>query len=125
VDSVFSHLGWVNADKKEGGLGPVAFPLVGDLGAKIGKKFGFYSCEAGHHFRGTAIIDPDGTVLHLSQNHPDVGRNVDETLRLVKGYQFARAHGQVCPAKWHEGEATIKPTPKDSKEYFGHAAAGD
>jgi peroxiredoxin (alkyl hydroperoxide reductase subunit C) len=74
VDSVYSHLGWVNSSKKEGGLGPVQFPLVGDLGATISRKFGFYSGELGHDIRGTAIVNPDGKVMHLSGNHPDVGR---------------------------------------------------
>jgi alkyl hydroperoxide reductase subunit AhpC len=96
----------------------VGIPLIGDLGGKVANKFGFYSREAGHALRGTAIIAPDGVVQHLSQNHPDVGRNIDEVLRLVKGYQFARAHGAVCPAKWQEGAATIKPDPKGSKEFF-------
>ncbi|OHT14484.1 Peroxiredoxin-1 [Tritrichomonas foetus] len=118
VDSVFSHLAWINTPRKEGGLGGINYPLIGDLGAKISKKYGFYMCEAGHTNRGTAIIDPDGIVRHISMNHPDVGRNIDEVLRLVKGYQFAREHGEVCPAQWHEGSDTIKPDPKKSKEYF-------
>ncbi|OHT04651.1 Peroxiredoxin-1 [Tritrichomonas foetus] len=118
VDSVFSHLAWINTPRKEGGLGGIKYPLIGDLGAKISKKYGFYMCEAGHTLRGTAIIDPDGIVRHISMNHPDVGRNIDEVLRLVKGYQFAREHGEVCPAQWQEGADTIKPDPKKSKEYF-------
>jgi alkyl hydroperoxide reductase subunit AhpC len=73
--------------------------LIGDLGGKISKLFGFYMCCAGHSFRGTVIIDPDGIVQHLSYNQPNVGRNIDEVLRLVKGYQFSREHGEVCPAQ--------------------------
>ena len=118
VDSVFSHLAWIGTPRKEGGLGNIKYPLIGDLGAKVSKQFGFYMCDAGHTLRGTAIIDPDGIIRHISMNHPDVGRNIDEVLRLVKGYQFAREHGEVCPAQWHEGGDTIKPDPKKSKEYF-------
>lgn len=118
VDSVFSHLAWMGVPRKEGGIGSIKYPIIGDLGGKVSKKYGFYMCDAGHDLRGTVIIDPDGIVRHISQNHPDVGRNIDEVLRLVKGYQFAREHGEVCPAQWHEGGDTIKPDPKKSKEYF-------
>jgi peroxiredoxin (alkyl hydroperoxide reductase subunit C) len=121
TDSVFSHLAWIGTDRKEGGIGSIKYPLIGDLGAKISKLYGFYMCPAGHNLRGTAIIDPDGVVQHLSYNQPDVGRNIEEVLRLVKGYQFSRSHGEVCPAQWQEGGDTIKPNPKDSKQYFaGH-----
>jgi len=120
VDSCFVHNAWIGTPRKEGGLGAINYPLIGDLGGKIGKQFGFYMCDAGHDLRGTAIIDPDGKVQHISMNQPDVGRNIEEVLRLVKGYQFAREHGEVCPAQWHDGEATIKPSIKESKEFFSH-----
>jgi peroxiredoxin (alkyl hydroperoxide reductase subunit C) len=66
------------------------------------------------------IIDQDGIVQHLSYNQPDVGRNIKEVLHLVKGYQFAREHGEVCPAQWQEGSPTIKPNPKDSLAFFSN-----
>jgi alkyl hydroperoxide reductase subunit AhpC len=77
-----------------------------------------YTTPAGHDLRGTAIIDPDGVVQHLSYNQPDVGGNIEEVRRFVKGYQFARAHGEVCPAQWQEGGETIKPNAKESKRDF-------
>jgi peroxiredoxin (alkyl hydroperoxide reductase subunit C) len=118
VDSVYSHLAWIGTDRKAGGIGAINYPLIGDLGAKISKKYGFYMCSAGHDLRGTAIIDPDGVVQHLSYNQPDVGRNIEEVLRLVQGYQFHREHGDVCPAQWQAGGDTIKPSPSASKAYF-------
>jgi peroxiredoxin (alkyl hydroperoxide reductase subunit C) len=118
VDSVYSHLAWIGTDRKQGGLGSITIPLIGDLGAKISKQYGFYMCTTGHDLRGTVIIDPDGIVQHLSYNQPDVGRNIEEVLRLVQGYQFARTHGEVCPAQWQAGADTIKPNPKDSKAFF-------
>ena len=120
VDSCYTHTAWMNTPRAEGGLGEINYPIIGDLGAKIIRKYGFYLCQEGHALRGTAIIDPEGIIRHLSMNHPDVGRNIEEVLRLVKGYQFAAAHGEVCPAQWHEGEETIKPDVKKSKEYFAH-----
>ena len=118
TDSCFSHLAWINTPRKEGGLGGIEYPIIGDLGGVISKQFGFYLEDAHHDLRGTAIIDPDGIVRHIGMNHPDVGRNIEEVLRLVKGYQFAREHGEVCPAQWQEGGDTIKPDVKKSKEYF-------
>ncbi|EAY14703.1 tryparedoxin peroxidase, putative [Trichomonas vaginalis G3] len=122
VDSNFTHLAWINTPRKDGGIGSLQYPIIGDLGAKISKAYGFYMEEAGHDLRGTVIIDPQGIVRHIQMNHPDVGRNVDEIIRLVKAYQFAAKHGEVCPAQWHgEGDLTIKADPKASKEYFNKA----
>ena len=62
---------------------------------------------------------------HYSQitvNDLPVGRSVDETLRLVKAFQFTDEHGEVCPANWSEGSKTIKADPNGSLEYFAAAA---
>ncbi|KAK8898169.1 peroxiredoxin [Tritrichomonas musculus] len=118
IDSVYSHLAWMNVPRKEGGIGNINYPIIGDLGGRISKRYGLYMYDEEHDMRGTVIIDPDGIVRHISMNHPDVGRNIDEILRLVQGYQYAREHGEVCPAQWHEGDDIIKPDPKGSLEYF-------
>lgn len=54
----------------------------------------------------------------ITINDPPVGRSVDEAMRLLKAYQFADEHGEVCPANWQEGEKTIKASPTESKEFF-------
>eukprot|EP01101_Sappina_pedata_P010776 TRINITY_DN687_c1_g1_i1.p1 TRINITY_DN687_c1_g1~~TRINITY_DN687_c1_g1_i1.p1 ORF type:complete len:196 (-),score=102.63 TRINITY_DN687_c1_g1_i1:137-724(-) len=118
VDSAFSHLAWVNTPKREGGLGPINFPLVADLTKKISKDFGVLMEEAGHSLRGTFILNESGVIRHLSMNDPPVGRNADEVLRLVKGYQYVDVNGEVCPASWNPGAPTIKPNPVQKKEYF-------
>jgi alkyl hydroperoxide reductase subunit AhpC len=118
TDSVYAHLAWIATERNVGGLGQISFPLIGDLGGRISRRYGFFLHSAAHDLRGTAIIDPDGIVQHLNYNQPDVGRNIDEILRLVQGYHFHRAHGDVCPAQWQLGGETIKPTPKGSKAYF-------
>ncbi|KOC70958.1 Thioredoxin-dependent peroxide reductase, mitochondrial [Habropoda laboriosa] len=63
-------------------------------------------------------LDKEGILRHLSVNDLPVGRSVDETLRLIKAFQFVEKHGEVCPANWQPDSKTIKPNPKDSKEYF-------
>ena len=54
----------------------------------------------------------------MSINDLEVGRSVEETLRLVKAFQFVEKYGEVCPANWTENSPTIKPNPKDSQKYF-------
>jgi alkyl hydroperoxide reductase subunit AhpC len=73
----------------------------------------------GAPLRATYIIDPAGVLRHMSVNDAPVGRSVDETLRLVQALQFADKHGEVCPAGWTPGAATIKADPVKSMEYFG------
>ena len=63
----------------------------------------------GAALRGIFIIDTKGKVRSMQINDDSVGRSVDETLRLIKGFQFADEHGQVCPANWKPGDKTITP----------------
>ena len=69
--------------------------------------------------RGLFIIDPDGVIMHATINNLPVGRNVDETLRVLQAFQYVQSNpDEVCPANWTPGEKTMKPDPKGSKEYF-------
>uniref|UniRef100_A0A3B3CAI3 thioredoxin-dependent peroxiredoxin n=1 Tax=Oryzias melastigma TaxID=30732 RepID=A0A3B3CAI3_ORYME len=77
-----------------------------------------FKATAVHNGEGLFIIDPNGVVRHMSVNDLPVGRCVDETLRLVRAFQFVETHGEVCPASWTPDSPTIKPTPHGSKEYF-------
>ena len=70
------------------------------------------------YFRGLFIIDDKSVIRHVTINDMEIGRSVDEVLRLVDAIQFFDKHGEVCPANWRKGEKTIKPTVEDSKEYF-------
>nr|XP_056707208.1 peroxiredoxin-2 [Euleptes europaea] len=118
VDSQFTHLAWINIPRKEGGLGPTSIPLVADINHSIAKDYGVLKEEDGIAYRGLFIIDDKGIVRQITVNDLPVGRSVDETLRLVQAFQFTDQHGEVCPAGWQPGGDTIKPTVKDSKEYF-------
>lgn len=127
TDSVFSHLAWLKTDPKTGGLGQdIKFPLLSDLSHEISKSYGVLiedGDDAGATFRGLFIIDDKG-VLRCAHIHDNsVGRNPEETLRIVQGYQFADEHGEVCPAGWKKGGKTIKPTPEASQEYFGSTSS--
>ncbi|KAB7505685.1 Thioredoxin-dependent peroxide reductase, mitochondrial [Armadillidium nasatum] len=118
TDSHFSHLAWINTPRKSGGLGGLAYPLLSDFNKKISKDYGVLLEDDGVALRGLFLIDPQGIIKHLSINDLPVGRSVDETLRLLKAFQFVEKHGEVCPANWQPDSPTIKPNPDGSKEYF-------
>jgi len=122
VDSVFSHLAWVNTDRKHGGLGEMHIPLVEDVNKKISNAYGVLHLDTGHTHRGLFLIDPHGKVRHITMNDPPVGRNTAEILRLVEAFQFADEHGEVCPANWTKGKPTMKADPVKSLEYFSKNA---
>ncbi len=117
VDSEYSHLAWVSTPRKEGGLGGIKFPLLSDLDKSIASAYGIL-LPAGVALRGLFLIDTKGVVRHQVVNDLPLGRNVQEALRMVQALQFFEKNGEVCPANWHEGEATIKADPKGSKEFF-------
>ncbi|CCW65611.1 unnamed protein product [Phytomonas sp. EM1] len=119
MDSEYSHLAWVNTDRKKGGLGPVTFPILADKTKSIMTDYGVLKEDDGISYRGVFIIDPNGNLRQFTVNDNPVGRSVDEVLRLVKAFQFVERHGEVCPANWKPGSTTIKPNPKDAVEgYF-------
>ncbi|XP_073963113.1 peroxiredoxin-2-like [Choristoneura fumiferana] len=122
TDSEFSHLAWINTPRKDGGLGKLEIPLLSDYSKKISQDYDVL-LEGGFALRGLFVIDRNGILRHMSVNDLPVGRSVDETLRIVKAFQFADKHGEVCPANWNPdtNSATIKPSPRESKEFFQKA----
>lgn len=118
VDSHFTHLAWVNTPRKEGGLGTINIPLLSDLTHSLAADYGVLKEDEGLTYRGLFIIDDKGVLRQITVNDLPVGRSVEEVLRLVQAFQYTDTHGEVCPAGWQPGSDTIKPTVKDSKEYF-------
>lgn len=123
IDSHFTHLAWRSTPRSEGGLGDIKYPLIADLNKEIGAAYDVL-LPAGICLRGLFLINKEGVVEHQVVNNLPLGRSVDEALRMVKALQFVEENGEVCPANWQEGARTIKPTPDDSKEFFG-AEYGD
>merc|ERR1712098_610680 len=118
TDSHFSHLAWTQQSRKQGGLGDMKIPLLADTNHDITNKYGVMVPGAGISYRGLFIIDKEHNVRQITINDLPVGRSVEETLRLVKAFQFVDEHGEVCPAGWKPGKDTMKADPKGSKEYF-------
>ncbi len=117
VDSQFSHLAWKNTSRKEGGLGDIEYPLVADIRKSICTDYGVL-LDAGMALRGLFIINPEGVVQYQVIHDLGIGRNVEETLRVLKAIQTVTKTGEVCPANWNEGSDTMKGNPEGSKEYF-------
>jgi peroxiredoxin (alkyl hydroperoxide reductase subunit C) len=119
VDSQFTHKAWVETARAEGGLGgSLEYPLLADLGKKVGNSFGVIN-EAGVALRGLFLIDPNGVVMHATINNLPVGRSAAEALRTLKAFQFVAANdGQVCPADWDEGKETMGASPDGMRKYL-------
>ena len=91
-------------------------PIIADLTKKISRDYGVLLPEAGVALRGLFIIDTKGIVRQITINDLPVGRSVDETLRLIKAFQYTDKHGEVCPANWQPDRPTIDP--RNAREYF-------
>ena len=119
VDSEFSHLAWIQSDRKSGGVGDLNYPLVSDIKKEISAAYNVLDPEAGVALRGLFIIDKDGVIQHATINNLSFGRSVDETLRTLQAIQHVQSHpDEVCPAGWQPGDQTMVPDPVKSKVFF-------
>ena len=122
-DSHFTHLAWIKTDRKKGGLGDMNFPLVADISKDLSRDFGVLVDNKddelyGAALRGLYIIDGTGKLRAVQINDAPVGRSVDEVIRLIKAFKFTDIHGEVCPANWQPGDATIVPDQKEKMKFF-------
>ncbi len=119
VDSAFSHLAWIQSDRKSGGVGDLNYPLVSDIKKEISLAYNVLDSNEGVALRGLFIIDKDGVIQHSTINNLSFGRSVDETLRTLQAIQYVQSHpDEVCPAGWQPGDKTMNPDPVKSKEFF-------
>ncbi|NLJ12708.1 alkyl hydroperoxide reductase subunit C [Denitrificimonas caeni] len=108
TDTHFTHKAWHDTSEE---IGKIQYPMIGDPTGQITRNFGVMIEEAGLADRGTFVIDPEGKIQIVEINAGGVGRDAQELLRKVKAAQYVAAHpGEVCPAKWKEGEATLSPS---------------
>ncbi|WP_295613878.1 peroxiredoxin [Chamaesiphon sp. GL140_3_metabinner_50] len=119
VDSEFSHLAWIQTERKMGGLGDINYPLVSDLKREISMAYNVLDPDLGAALRGLFIIDRSGILQYATVNNLSFGRSVDETLRVLKAIQHVQANpNEVCPADWQPGDRTIVPNPLEAQVYF-------
>jgi len=121
VDSHFTHFAWKNTPVDQGGIGQVKYPLVADLNKNISRDYGVLVDDS-VALRGLFLIDKEGIIRHTVVNDLSLGRNVDESLRMVDALQFTEKHGEVCPANWKEGDDAMKPTAEGVAEYLAKHA---
>ena len=118
VDSQFTHRAWAQVDRSEGGIKGVNYPLLADISKKIARDYGVLMEDAGIALRGLFMINKDGELKHATINHLDLGRNIDEVLRLLDAIDHSEQYGEVCPANWKAGQKAMKPTAASLKEYM-------
>jgi peroxiredoxin (alkyl hydroperoxide reductase subunit C) len=118
IDSQFTHFAWRNTSVQEGGIGPLQFPLVADVTHEICRSYGVEHDDAGVALRGAFLIDKNGVVRHQVVNDLPLGRNIDELLRTISALQHFEEFGEVCPAGWQKGKASIKASPEGIAEYL-------
>ncbi|AKJ31098.1 alkyl hydroperoxide reductase subunit C [Caldimonas brevitalea] len=108
TDTHFAHKVWHETSPA---VGKAKFPLVGDPTHQLTRAFDVHIDEEGLALRGTFVVNPDGVIKTLEIHDNAIARDVKETLRKLKAAQYvANNPGQVCPAKWQEGAATLKPS---------------
>ena len=116
IDSQYSHLAWYNTPRNKGGIAGTDYPVLADVTKQISRDYGVLMEDKGIALRGLFIINPEGTVVNETVNFLGVGRNVDETLRLIDAFQHNAKTGEVCPANWTKGKDTINT--KEAGKYF-------
>ena len=108
TDTHFSHKVWHETSPA---VGKAKFPLIGDPTHQLTNAFGVHIAEEGLALRGTFLINPEGMIKTVEIHSNEIARDVSETLRKLKAAQYTAAHpGEVCPAKWKEGEKTLAPS---------------
>jgi len=108
TDTHFTHKAWHDTSET---IKKVDYPMLADPTGHLARAFGVYIEEEGLAYRGTFLVNPEGA-LKLCEIHDNgIGRNAEELVRKVQAARFVASHsGEVCPAKWTEGAATLTPS---------------
>jgi peroxiredoxin 2/4 len=104
TDSVHSHKAWIGTSREQNGLGGLDYPLASDFTKEVARKYDVLIENEGTALRGLFIIDPEGMLRYQVVHDLNVGRSVDETLRVLEALQS----GGLCPANWKPGEKLLQ-----------------
>jgi peroxiredoxin 2/4 len=124
IDSIHSHLAWRENLRQILDV-DIPYPMIADIDMKVASLYGMLHPgeSATATVRAVFVIDPKHTVRALIYYPLNVGRNVDEVVRLLDGLQTADKHACAVPVNWRPGESVVVPPPKtvtDVKERAGH-----
>lgn len=100
TDSAYSHRAWLRTPQEENGIQGTLYPLASDNTHVVSEAYGVLVEEEGAALRGLFIIDPEGILQYGVVHNMNVGRSVDETLRVLEALQA----GGLCAANWEPGE---------------------
>lgn len=103
TDSVYSHRAWISTPRDKNGIEGLQYPLASDVGGKLAAKYNILVDEANIALRGLFIINPEGVLQYAVVHDLNIGRSVDETLRVLQGLQT----GGLCAANWTPGQANL------------------
>lgn len=107
TDTHFVHKAWHDASET---IQRIEFPMLGDPTGTLTRGFGVHIEEEGLAYRGTFVVNPEGQIKVAEIHDNGIGRDAKELLRKVQAAQFVASNpGEVCPAKWQPGAATLKP----------------
>ncbi len=104
TDSVHSHRAWIKTPRDQNGVADLQYPLASDVGGKLSAKYNILVEEANIALRGLFIINPEGILQYAVVHDLNIGRSVDETLRVLQGLQT----GGLCAADWTPGQENLK-----------------
>jgi peroxiredoxin (alkyl hydroperoxide reductase subunit C) len=104
TDSVFSHFAWISTPREKNGIFGLKFPLVADYKKETARDYGVLDEAGGKAQRGLFIIDPEGVLRYITVTADNIGRSVEETLRVLQALQT----GGLCPAEWKPGKELLK-----------------
>lgn len=108
TDTHFVHKAWHEASDR---IRKINYTMLGDPAGVLSRGFGVYDEASGLAYRGTFLVSPDGLIKIAEVQDNSIGRNADEIVRKIEAAQFVASHdGEVCPAKWKQGEQTLKPS---------------
>ena len=108
TDTHFTHKAWHDASET---IKKIKYPMIGDPTGTITRNFDVMIEEDGLALRGTFVINPEGEIKVAEIHDLGIGRDAKELLRKVQAAQYVASHpGEVCPAKWTPGEATLAPS---------------
>ena len=103
TDSVHSHRAWLKTPQDQNGIAGVKYPIASDVGGKLAKAYNILVDEANIALRGLFIINPEGVLQYSVVHDLNIGRSVDETLRVLQGLQT----GGLCSADWKPGQENL------------------
>ncbi len=104
TDSVHSHRAWLKTPQDQNGIAGVKYPIASDVGGKLARQYNILVDEANIALRGLFIINPEGVLQYSVVHDLNIGRSVDETLRVLQGLQT----GGLCSADWKPGQENLK-----------------